>query len=68
MIEQTASMVYKLATEVARLRQKEREDIDNAVATHTSLPEHYWQKRWVAEEKLRAARALFAVLIEDRHV
>lgn len=68
LLEETARVVNKLAMEVASLRHKERVDIERAARDKTFLAEHYWQPRWHAEQKLKAARALLGVLIEDRYV
>jgi len=67
MLDETTRVVNRLAIEVANLRHKEKEDVARATRDKTFLAEHYWQPRWHAEQKLKTARALLGVLIEDRY-
>lgn len=60
-------VVVRLADEVHRLQAKERADIANCVATKTSMPEHYWQPRHKAEERLRSARRLLEAIMEEEN-
>jgi len=39
-------------------RSAELAAIEGARLTHTSMPPNYWQVRWQAEQKLRAAQAI----------
>jgi hypothetical protein len=68
MIDEAAAYVNQLAIRAAELRQEERVLVAQAARDKTWLAEHYWQKRWAAEQKLKAARAVLSVLIEDRYV
>jgi hypothetical protein len=44
------------------LRSREAAQIANCVAAHSSMPEHYWQERWKAEQRSRTLAALLEVI------
>jgi len=62
MREAAVALVAKLAAEVEVERRKERAAIVEATSTHMAIGTHYWEQRYAAERKLRAAQALVDAL------
>jgi hypothetical protein len=61
-----ANVAVRLQAGYRAALDAEHRAIADSIATKTSMPEHYWQSRHELAEKLRAAKALVDVLVEER--
>jgi hypothetical protein len=57
----TVAMISRLEAELEKERAKEQEAIDTAVRTHLYIGDHYWERRHMVEQRLRAARNLLSL-------
>lgn len=54
------AVLDRAETAADQARRDEDQLIRDAISEAATLPDHYWQARWRAEQKLNAARALVA--------
>jgi hypothetical protein len=55
------AMVAKLTEQLKAEQDKEQAAIDEAVRTHLAIGNHYWERRHMIEQRLRAARNLLSM-------
>jgi len=56
------TLIERLHSQYNALHSAEMAAIEDARLTHTSMPPNYWQDRWKAEQKLRAALAIEEII------
>lgn len=60
------AVAKRVSARLERLAETERQVevimVDGCVSDHSSMPKDHWHPRWVAEQKLRAARRLVEAL------
>lgn len=57
-------LVFQLVDELEIERARELAAIDDAFHTHMSIGDNYWHRRYMVEQRLRAARALLMLTEE----
>ena len=62
LLDEAKALQANLYGNLARAVAREQEDVRSAVASRTSLPEHYWQERHKLACKVQAIDAIIEAL------